>query len=142
MEPTAVDHETSVARLQTRIDYLEENRRYIQNSLEMALWLSDFHAHLVKDNDHDLLLQEAVERFEKIIPMQACAIYLVDAETAEFKLALCQPRSLCDLAGIGVELVAHPRHEPHLHGLALIDDSEPFAEHSTVDSGDGSCLII
>jgi two-component system sensor histidine kinase/response regulator len=105
MQLAAVDPETTIAKLQARIDYLEENRRYVQNSLEMALWLSDFHKHLVKDNDNDLLLQEAIERFEKIIPMQACAIYLVDEQTAEFKLALCQPRPLRDLVAEQVEFM-------------------------------------
>lgn len=105
MQSTAVDPETTIAKLQTRIDLLEENRRYVQNSLEMALWLSDFHKHLVKDNDNDLLLQEAIERFEKIIPMQACAIYLVDEQTAEFKLALCQPRPLRELVADQVEFM-------------------------------------
>jgi signal transduction histidine kinase/DNA-binding response OmpR family regulator len=105
MQPTAVDPETSIARLQARIDHLEENRRYVQNSLEMALWLSDFHAHLVKDNDNDLLLKEAIQRFEKIIPMQACAIYLVDEQTSEFKLALCEPRPLCELVAEQVEFM-------------------------------------
>ena len=105
MQSTAVDPETSVARLQARVDFLEENRRYVQNSLEMALWLSDFHKHLVKDNDSNLLLQEAIERFEKIIPMQACAIYLVDEQTAEFEMALCQPRTLRDLVADQVEFM-------------------------------------
>jgi signal transduction histidine kinase/DNA-binding response OmpR family regulator len=105
MQSTAVDPETIIAKLQARIDFLEENRRYVQNSLEMALWLSDFHKHLVKDNDNDLLLQEAIERFEKVIPMQACAIYLVDEQTAEFKLAECQPRSLRDLVAEQVEFM-------------------------------------
>jgi signal transduction histidine kinase len=105
MQSTAVDPETSVTRLQARVDFLEENRRYVQNSLEMALWLSDFHKHLVKDNDSNLLLQEAIERFEKIIPMQACAIYLVDEQTAEFKMALCQPRTLRDLVADQVEFM-------------------------------------
>jgi two-component system sensor histidine kinase/response regulator len=105
MQPKVVDPETSVAKLQARVDFLEENRRYVQNSLEMALWLSDFHKHLVRDNDHDLLLQEAVERFEKIIPMQACAIYLVDEQTAEFKPAVCQPRSLSELMTDQVEFM-------------------------------------
>ena len=105
MQPTAVDPETSIARLQARIDYLEENRRYVQNSLEMALWLSDFHKHLVKDDGNDLLLHEAIGRFEKIIPMQACAIYLVDEQTAEFKMSLCQPRPLRDLMADQVEFM-------------------------------------
>jgi signal transduction histidine kinase/DNA-binding response OmpR family regulator len=105
MQPAAVDPETSIARLQARVDHLEENRRYVQNSLEMALWLSDFHAHLVKDNDSDMLLQEAIQRFEKIIPMQACAIYLVDEQTSEFKLTLCEPRPMCELVADQVEFM-------------------------------------
>ena len=105
MQSAAVDPETTIAKLQTRIDYLEENRRYVQNSLEMALWLSDFHKHLVKDDGNDLLLHEAIGRFEKIIPVQACAIYLVEEQTAEFKMALCQPRPLRDLMADQVEFM-------------------------------------
>jgi two-component system, sensor histidine kinase and response regulator len=101
----ALDLESGRATLQARIDYLEENRRYIQNSLEMALWLSDFHKHLEKDSDHHLLLREAIEKFEKIIPMQACAIYLVDDQTFEFKPVLCEPQSLRDLMADQVEFM-------------------------------------
>jgi two-component system, sensor histidine kinase and response regulator len=100
-----IDPESNVASLQARIDHLEENRRYIQNSLEMALWLSDFHKHLGKDSDHRLLLHEATQKFEKIIPMQACAIYLVDERTSEFKPALCEPHTCYDLVATQVEFM-------------------------------------
>jgi two-component system sensor histidine kinase/response regulator len=105
MVAMVTDPDSNLATLQARIDYLEENRRYIQNSLEMALWLSDFHKHLEKDSDHRLLLHEAIERFEKIIPMQACAIYLVDQKTSEFKIALCEPEAWRDLLATQVEFM-------------------------------------
>ena len=97
--------ENRISKLQMRIDYLEENRRFIQNSLEMVLSLSDFHKHLGKDSDHHLLLQEALEKFEKIIPFQGCAIYLVDDATSEFTLTLCEPSTWRELVSSQVEFM-------------------------------------
>ena len=95
----------TISRLQARIENLEENRRFIQNSLEMVLSLSDFHKHLGQQSDHHQLLQEALEKFEKIIPLQACAIYLVDDATSEFNLTLCEPQSRRDLILAQVEFM-------------------------------------
>ena len=59
------DTDAHISRLQARVDYLEENRRLIQNSLEMVLSLSDFHKHLGNDSDHHQLLKEALEKLSK-----------------------------------------------------------------------------
>lgn len=80
--------------LQARIDYLEENRRFTQNALEMVLSLSDFQRNLTPDTDQKALLREAVQRIEKIIPVQGWAIFLVDDATGEFKPFLYNPPSL------------------------------------------------
>lgn len=80
--------------LQARIHYLEENRRFIQNAMEMVLSLADFHKNLGQDAEHEHLLREAAARIENIIPLGGYAVYLVDDQTAEFSLALCCPDTL------------------------------------------------
>ena len=94
-----------VRKMKERIEYLEENRRFIQNSLEMVLSLSDFHRHLCRECDSHSLLREALGKFEKIIPLQGCAIYLVDNETSEFNLTLCAPENLRDLVSAQVDFM-------------------------------------
>ena len=94
-----------VRKMKERIEYLEENRRFIQNSLEMVLSLSDFHRHLCRECDSHSLLREALGKFEKIIPLQGCAVYLVDNETSEFNLTLCAPENLRDLVSAQVEFM-------------------------------------
>jgi two-component system, sensor histidine kinase and response regulator len=90
MQCTAPDN----TALQLRIDHLEENRRFIQNALEMVLSLADFHRNLSPDSRHDHLLREAAVRIQTIIPLEGWAIYLVDDESSEFRLSQCSSESL------------------------------------------------
>jgi two-component system, sensor histidine kinase and response regulator len=86
--------ETAIEKLQARVDHLEENRRFIQNTLEMVLAMADFPIDINNAGGHGHLLHEAGERIAKIIPLQGCAIYMVDALTHEFRSAFCSPESL------------------------------------------------
>jgi signal transduction histidine kinase/CheY-like chemotaxis protein/HPt (histidine-containing phosphotransfer) domain-containing protein len=95
----------SVEKLRTRIHYLEENRRFIQNALEMVLSLADFHKNLTQDAGHERLLNEAVERIEKIIPLHGHAVYLVDDDTMEFCRVACRPKTLEDMVDEQVEFM-------------------------------------
>ena len=92
--------EQKLQKLQARIDHLEENRRFIQNALEMVLSMADFQIDFSQTAGHARLIERAVERIQKIIPLRGCTVYLVDEETAEFVKSFCFPDNVCsDLRG-------------------------------------------
>jgi signal transduction histidine kinase/CheY-like chemotaxis protein len=78
-------------KLLARIEYLEENRRLIQNALEMALSLGDFQKNINKGYESEHILQEAQKRLCYLIPFEANAFYLVDQEESDFMLSVCEP---------------------------------------------------
>ena len=75
-----MDSETLLAR----IDYLEDNRRLIQNALEMALSLGDFQENINKGYAPENILQEAEKRIRYLIPFEASAFYIVDQDESDF----------------------------------------------------------
>jgi two-component system, sensor histidine kinase and response regulator len=78
--------------LHARIAHLEDNRRYIQNALEMVLSLEDFFADIGSDNQCiDALLPEARQRIDAIFPFEKMAFYMVDDADASFKPLFCHP---------------------------------------------------
>ncbi|MBW2435388.1 MAG: response regulator [Deltaproteobacteria bacterium] len=81
-------------KLLDRIDYLEENRRFIQNALEMALSLGDFQENINKGYGAEYILQEADKRISHLIPFEANALYLVDQENSNFDLSVCNQKNL------------------------------------------------
>ncbi len=81
-------------KLLTRIDYLEENRRFIQNALEMALSLGDFQENINKGYGPEHILQEADKRVSRLIPFEANALFLVDQKNSDFKLSVCNENHL------------------------------------------------
>jgi signal transduction histidine kinase/ActR/RegA family two-component response regulator len=76
-------------KLLARIDYLEENRRFIQNVLETALSLGDFQENINKGYGPEPLLQEADKRINRLIPFEANAHYIVDQVKSDFTLSVC-----------------------------------------------------
>ena len=78
-------------KLLARIEYLEENRRLIQNALEMALSLGDFQKNINKGYGSSHILREAEKRLRYLIPFEANAFYLVDQEESDFILSVCEP---------------------------------------------------
>jgi signal transduction histidine kinase/ActR/RegA family two-component response regulator len=82
-----MDPETLLAR----IEYLEENRRLIQNALEMALSLGDFQENINKGYGPENILKEAEKRVRYLIPFEANAFYLVDQDKSDFALSVCEP---------------------------------------------------
>jgi signal transduction histidine kinase/CheY-like chemotaxis protein/HPt (histidine-containing phosphotransfer) domain-containing protein len=81
-----------ITKLQARIEYLEENRRYIQNALETVLSLGEFHAtNENRSNDVVFLLGRAGKKICSIIAFESWAFYLVDEESFLFNLAHCEP---------------------------------------------------
>jgi len=81
-------------KLLARIDYLEENRRFIQNVLEMALSLGDFQENINKSYGPEHVLQETDKRISHLIPFEANALYLVDQEKSDFDLSVCSENHL------------------------------------------------
>lgn len=77
--------------LLARIEYLEENRRLIQNALEMALSLGDFQKNVNNGYGSEHILQEAEKKLRYLIPFEANAFYLVDQEKSDFALSVCEP---------------------------------------------------
>jgi len=77
--------------LLTRIEYLEENRRLIQNALEMALSLGDFQENINKGYGPENILRESEKRIQYLIPFEANAFYIVDQDQSDFALSTCGP---------------------------------------------------
>jgi signal transduction histidine kinase/ActR/RegA family two-component response regulator len=77
--------------LQARIEYLEENGRFIQNALEMALSLGDFQENINKGYDAEYILREAEKRIRYLISFDANAFYLTDQDQSDFIFSLCEP---------------------------------------------------
>ena len=77
--------------LLARIEHLEENRRLIQNALEMALSLGDFQKDIKAGYGPEHILQEAEKRLRYLIPFEASTFYLVDQEQSDFSMSICEP---------------------------------------------------
>lgn len=78
-------------KLLARIEYLEENRRFVQNVLEMAISLVDFQENIANSYGPENILEETEKRIRYLIPFEANALYLVSQETSDFQLAVCSP---------------------------------------------------
>ena len=78
-------------QLSARIQYLEENRRFIQNALEMALSLGDFQEKINEKYGVSHILKEAEERIRRLIPFDVCALYFADQNDADFTMLVCNP---------------------------------------------------
>ncbi len=78
-------------QLLSRIDYLEENRRVVQNVLEMALSLVDFQENILNSYGPETILEEAEKRIRYLIPFDANALFIVNQDSDDFQLAVCNP---------------------------------------------------
>jgi signal transduction histidine kinase/CheY-like chemotaxis protein len=99
-EPQKTSHQ-----LMARIEYLEKSRRFIQNALEMVLPLGDFQQNIQTMTDPRQILLEADNRICQLIPFESRALYLVNEETAEFEIAVCQPGQYHDMIKDEVEFM-------------------------------------
>ena len=86
--------EQKIEKLQARIEYLEDSRRFVQNVLEMVLSLSDFQESILNSQHSDNLLEELEKRIRYLIPTEAIALYNVIQDKADFQLALCNNEEL------------------------------------------------
>jgi len=86
-----MNSETKINRYEARVDYLEENRRYIQNALEMALSIGDFQEQINQVANPVQVFQEAEKRTRHLMKFKTRAFYLVDPQSSDFELAHCDP---------------------------------------------------
>ena len=82
---------TDLERLLARIDYLEENRRYVQNSFETVLSVGDFQQDVTRLSSTNEILKEAQQRISGLIQFEASALFVIDADSSEFILRVCDP---------------------------------------------------
>jgi hypothetical protein len=87
-----VEKDIDTRKLYQRIAHLEENRRFIQNALEMALSLGDFQRNIDNGYGSVKILQEADARVQQLFPFDATALYLVDEDKSDFKLGISFPQ--------------------------------------------------
>lgn len=89
--------DADIRALNQRIAHLEDNRRYIQNALEMVLSLEDFYTEIGGDNySLETLLPEAKRRIDAIFPFDVLAFYMVDETDLSFQPAYRHPERLAD----------------------------------------------
>jgi signal transduction histidine kinase/CheY-like chemotaxis protein/HPt (histidine-containing phosphotransfer) domain-containing protein len=88
------DKNISSNDLVARIEYLEENRRFIQNALKMVLSLGDFQEKISKKYDHHPIFKEAEKRIRRLIPFEARAFYAVEEDDSDLVLSVCDPENL------------------------------------------------
>jgi len=80
--------------LEARIGYLDENRRFIQNALEMALSLGDFQEVINNHHSPERIFREAEKRIDGLIQLDARALYFVDPGSSDIDLSVCTPDNL------------------------------------------------
>jgi len=85
-------------QLLKRIEYLEENRRFVENSLESVLSLGDFQENIYSIKNPRNILQEAGNRINRLISFETRAMYIADKDS-DFILSTCNP----DTAGEMIE---------------------------------------
>ncbi|MEJ2038028.1 MAG: ATP-binding protein, partial [Desulfosarcinaceae bacterium] len=93
----------TIEGLRARVASLEDNRRHIQDALELALSLADFNTDPNSGTAGRQLLEEAVQRINRLIPMDGFCVFLVDPESHEFRPFQCRPESLGDELAADVE---------------------------------------
>ena len=84
--------DTEQKKLAEPIAYLEENRRLVQNALEMALSMGDCLESINGKKDVEQILQASEKRIKKIIPFETCVLYRINEEdNSDFIPAVYDP---------------------------------------------------
>jgi len=104
MNPTQKDKD-----IENRLAVLEENRRFIQNSLESALKLGDFQEKIKKNSRPQQVLEETEKRIGSLIPFEARAFCLVDKDDLDLGLSLCEPEDLRPFLQAEIEFMIEKR---------------------------------
>jgi signal transduction histidine kinase len=79
-------------KLEERIAFLEKNRRFVQNALEMALSMGDFLEIINGEKDVEQILLATQKRINKIIPFETSVLYRInDENNSDFIPAVFDP---------------------------------------------------
>ena len=95
--------------IENRLAFLEENRRFIQNSLESALKLGDFQEKIKKNSRPQQILEETEKRIGSLIQFEARAFCLVDKDDPDLQLKLCEPGDLHSFLQDEIEFMIEKR---------------------------------
>jgi signal transduction histidine kinase/ActR/RegA family two-component response regulator len=95
--------------VENRVTFLEENRRFIQNSLESALKLGDFQEKIKKNSRPQQVFEETEKRISSLIQFEARAFCLVDKDDFDLVLNLCEPDDLQSFLQNEIEFMIEKR---------------------------------
>lgn len=95
--------------IENRLAFLEENRRFIQNSLESALKLGDFQEKIKKNSRPQQVLEETEKRIGSLIKFEARAFCMVDKDDLDLGLNLCEPEGLRSFMQAEIEFMIEKR---------------------------------
>jgi signal transduction histidine kinase/CheY-like chemotaxis protein len=95
--------------IENRLTFLEENRRFIQNSLESALKLGDFQEKIKQKSRPQQILEETEKRIGSLIQFEARAFCLVDQDDLDIGLNLCEPDALRSFLQDEIEFMIEKR---------------------------------
>jgi signal transduction histidine kinase/ActR/RegA family two-component response regulator len=121
--------------IENRLAFLEENRRFIQNSLESALKLGDFQEKIKKNSRPQQILEETEKRIGSLIQFEARAFCLVDQDDLDIGLNLCEPEALRSFLQDEIEFMIEKRFMAwamrEQRGVALLskDQKRKFLLH-------------
>ncbi len=88
---------SAIETLKARVAHLEDNRRYIQNALEMVLSLEDLYTEIGGAKySLDALLPEAKRRIDAIFSFDVLAFYMVDETDLSFRPTYRHPNHLAE----------------------------------------------
>jgi hypothetical protein len=77
--------------LEERISRLEDQTRFTLDILEMASTLGDFQTSINQLHEPTEILRETSQRVQRFIRFMGTAFYLVDENTSDFRLTVCDP---------------------------------------------------
>ncbi len=79
--------------LRSRVEYLEKNRRYILDALEMALSIGDFQNEIKRKATAVEIFQEAEKRLSRLMNFKVLAFYLMSQEDSDISLTFLTPEN-------------------------------------------------
>ncbi len=115
--------------LEDRIRTLEEQARLTLDILEMASTLGDFQTSINKLHEPVEILRETLGRIRRLVTFTTSAFYLVNEETSDFELTLCEPSRLADVVRAEVDQLI----ETGVFALAL-RENRPITVYSSTNA--------